>query len=193
MPYATRDELKAILGITGTGEDTVLDLMLEAASDYIDRTTGSFFSPVTTTRYYDYQDRNILWLDRPLHSLTSVTNGDGTTLTTTEVRPMPLAGPPYVWLETRWSSGVLFTPGTSGGESAHAVTGVWGHLDASGNTPSAIRDLTLRVAAIFYNQRQYGGLESARMGDTSFRFRDEVVPAELREEIIGFRFPRFRG
>jgi len=192
MAYTTTAAVKAHLGITGTGQDSVIDGLVAAAGRIIDNYTGSFFEAVTGDRTYDYQTDVTLWLDAPLHSLTTVTNGDGEAFASGELRTMPLNGPPFVWLEVMGSSGTVFEPGDSGGQSAITVTGTWGHLDASGNTPTDITTAATMIAAWLYNRRQYHGVSTFGTAETRVRFNEDNLPLEIREILDGYRFPQFR-
>ena len=52
-PYVTAEELKALLGITGTEyQDAAIELACAAARDVIDGYMGTEFTPTTETRYF---------------------------------------------------------------------------------------------------------------------------------------------
>ncbi len=51
--YATLADLKGVLGVTSTTDDTVMRKMLEAASRSIDRYTNRFFHTQTGTKIFD--------------------------------------------------------------------------------------------------------------------------------------------
>jgi hypothetical protein len=81
--YATLDALRNRFGLasTDTGDDArLLDKLRQAASQ-LDRYTGRSFAPLVATRKFDYQDRKtLIFRGFDLLSLTSITNGDGTTV-----------------------------------------------------------------------------------------------------------------
>ena len=79
--YATLAEYKAWIAVRGlagavgtdASDDTVIELLIEAASRYIDRETARrfFLTATDETRYYQADESNKLWVDE-IGSLTSI-------------------------------------------------------------------------------------------------------------------------
>lgn len=88
--YATIADLKGILGITSTTDDTVMRKMLEAASRSIDRYTNRFFYTISETKYFD--GAKTLWTPDVLSITTLKTDedGDGTYENTFQVSTAPV-------------------------------------------------------------------------------------------------------
>lgn len=190
MAYATLEELKQALNIRSTTYDQELNALLEAATDLIDAWTRSTFVAVNDTRYFDYQTSTRLWLDFPLHDLVSITNGDGTIIFPSDVVLYPLSGPPYAWIILKSTADTLFTASPAGAADI-AVTGVWGHLDSSGNTPQPIRRACVIVASWLFNRRQHAGVERVAMPDASVMFSPDF-PLEARIILDGYTWQYWR-
>jgi hypothetical protein len=80
---------------TDTADDAVLEAILEAATGYIEDNTQRQFTPFIETRRYDVPQGRELRLDAPLLEVITLTNGDGTVLTTTEYHLEPRNASPY--------------------------------------------------------------------------------------------------
>lgn len=70
--YATLDQIKATLDITGTTYDAVLTDHLRRASRLVERSAGYEFYPALATRYEDGGGTDELWLSQPWLELTTV-------------------------------------------------------------------------------------------------------------------------
>jgi len=88
--YATLADYKAYILESGqsvstdSADDAVIESLLDMASRYFDEGTGRFFFPLVVTNYYDTPASRLLELDFDLCEIISITNGDGTTLPSTE-------------------------------------------------------------------------------------------------------------
>lgn len=89
--YATLTGLRRVLALssTQTDDDELLLSLLQTASRLIDGYTGRQFFPVQATRTYTVQNPATLLLDADLLALSSLTNGDGTTIPTAAVHVEP--------------------------------------------------------------------------------------------------------
>ena len=131
--YAELDEFKAyaIPGQPANAEDdSSIEIMIEAASRYIDGETKRVFFASTGTRNFDVPDLGDpeLWLDDDLLSITTLTNGDGNTIPSTEYVLYPAnIGPKYA-IRLKISSDVVWEPESDGDEKqVIAVAGNWGY------------------------------------------------------------------
>lgn len=61
--YATLAEIKAMLDITDTVDDTALENAITAASRWIEKHTARRFYPLTETRYYTADNHHVLVVD----------------------------------------------------------------------------------------------------------------------------------
>ncbi|GIV82782.1 MAG: hypothetical protein KatS3mg051_2136 [Anaerolineae bacterium] len=155
MAYATLAELKAYLGITGTTDDMLLTDLLVRSQAIIDAATQrTFEATADSTRYLDAVedvDGRVLWLDRvgDLAQITSITNGDGSSVASSEYVTEPRNQAPYYAIQLKASSSVAWTYSDSP-ENAIAITGRWAY---SVTPPDDIVHACIRLAAYLYRQK----------------------------------------
>ncbi len=153
MSYCTVTELKSYLNITNTGDDALLATLIARAQALIDRHTGRVFEATSdTTQYMDADsdvDGVLLWLPDDLCAITTVTNGDATTVTTTDYVTQPRNSTPYYALKLKASSEISWTWDTTP-ENAISILGRWAY---SLTAPADIVQACIRWAAYLYRQR----------------------------------------
>lgn len=132
--YASISDIKAVdrLNITDTTSDIVLTDVVEAISRWIDDVTGRRFSPVTETRYFTAQARDIIWVDDISASagllLYTDDDGDGVyentwAATDFNLRPYnPRSGWPFEAIEIT-PNGDFYFPSTKRGVKITAAFG----------------------------------------------------------------------
>lgn len=132
--YTTLSEVKAILRITDTVDDALLETCIESSSRQIDTHCERVFTSGTATRVYAPQDSYVTVID-DLISLTSLKTSTGAdsvfdvTWTTTDYQLEPLNGiaggsySPYTSI--RAVGDYLFT--TAANEATVELTGVFGY------------------------------------------------------------------
>lgn len=134
--YATLSEYKAYF--VGRGgevqpdiqDDGVIEQLLESASRYLDAKMGRWFYPRIETRSYDVPEDNRLWFDADLLEVTTLTNGDDTTIASTQYNLLPKNVSPKYALEIKDVSSVTWEDDSSGDtEFVIDVLGVWGFHD----------------------------------------------------------------
>lgn len=150
--YVTRETLKAALDVKFTARnDPQVDLAIAASTRDVDKQMQRTFSPVTTTRYFDWPNyqRTVpwrLWFDSwELAAIpTSVTTG-GVAIPLSECFFEPVnSGPPYTYMELNRSSTAAFGVGPTPQRDI-AITGTWGYaLDSApaGVLGAAVTDTT---------------------------------------------------
>lgn len=172
MAYATLEQLRSTLTSGGNTlpatDDYLLTLYLEDAQALIDDFTHrTFEASAATTRYFDaladvrtldtLGPRTIGGTERTLWlggydlaaAPTSVVNGDGTTIASTEYVLEPRNETPYYAITLKSGSSVTWTYDDSP-ENAIAITGYWAY---SRTADALIRGATLALAAWCYRQR----------------------------------------
>lgn len=160
--YCTIADLKAYLGITGTGDDTLLYDCILRAQKLIERKTGRVFEvTVSTTHYFDAVADvagSVLWFDDDCCSLTTVTNGDAdsTVITSAYYVTQPRNTTPYHAIKLLSSSGYSWEY-TNDPENAIQVSGKWGY---SATPPDDIVQACVRLAAYLYRQKDQQLIES---------------------------------
>ena len=168
--YCTLDEFKDHLRAGNTDlredptDDNVIERIIQQTSRFIDAKTQRHFYPIVETRYFDTPentlDDRVLWLDDDLLAVTTVTNGDDTTLSSTEYNLYPANEYPKYALRIKQSSDYYWERDSSDNrEQVIDILGFWGYhndysrrawltgstLNEGGALTSA--DVTLTVAS----------------------------------------------
>jgi len=150
MSYASTIQLKEYLGITSTVvDDNLLDDLIERAEGLIDAYTGRSFESTTATKYFgegDTDGRDLPLYGHDLLTVTTLTNGDGTELTSSEYRLFPRNDNPK-WMVRL---GEAYSWNFSDGDSEISVAGTWGY---SATPPLDIQHACIRLAAFLYRQK----------------------------------------
>lgn len=157
MAYPTTANFKTWKGISGSGEDTQIGWGLEAAIALLERETGRKFVSSSATekfaqRYVSKRGRR-LNVFRDLLTITTLTNGDLTVITSTYYELLGVSGQ-YYGVELYQASPYRFAQGSDG--TRISVAGTWGYLDSDGNTPDLAFETILQVADVYYRARQMG-------------------------------------
>lgn len=186
MSYISADQLKTYIGLSSsiTDDDTVLQMFCDSATQLIEAEVGfSFKVSADTTRYFTYgidvavngahwRDRQTLIFDTWLASApTTVTNGDATTISSSDYILKDANRAPYYSLQLKENTTADWTYSDSP-ENAISVTGKWGW---STKPPSDILQLTYRLSAYFYRQK-----DSQIFDSTAF---SELGPIQLKAQL----------
>lgn len=153
MAYTTLAEVKLYAGITTTNDDVLLEQCITRAQRAIDTYCKRTFEALSdTTRYFDaVADVNgrLLYLDHDLTSVTSITNGDGTTVGASNYVLVPANYWPAFAIQLKSSSNVTWTYNDTP-ENAIAVVGRWAYALTA---PADVVQACVRLAAWFYRQK----------------------------------------
>lgn len=165
MAYVSTAQLKTYMGITGTGDDALLALCVDRAQHTIESYTNRVFeSTADTTRKYtpiidrlysgfgfngDLIDDYTLDTQYDLISITSITNGDGSSIPTASVVTLPINFTPSYAIRIKQASGYFWTY-TGSPEASVSIVGRFGY---SLTAPANIQQATLRLASQMYRQR----------------------------------------
>lgn len=174
--YTTWAAVKTYLGVTGVTDDTLGALLVTRACAMIDRFCRRQFVALTATRTFDVPSSETLWLDEDLISVSAITNGDGTTVASSQYVLLPHNVTPKYAIRLRSAASVSWVASsTTGDEQAISVAGSWGYSAAP---PDDIVQMAIRSTAWLYKQRD------APFGTTA---RPDVgiveVPAALPEDV----------
>ena len=181
MAYCGVDELKEYLGVTGTADDAMLLTLLAAAQRTIDSYCArTFEATADTVRTFDSQrdvDGYTLTVDSDLCAITSIVNGDGTTISNSHYVTEPRNETPYYAIRLKTSAGKVWTSTVSGdSENAITITGKWAY---STSAPSDIAHVCKRLAAYIYRQKDNAGdLDRAVIAGNS-----TILPAQIPNDI----------
>jgi hypothetical protein len=180
--YCTAANIKSIgrLNLEGAEYDFALSDFATAASRWIDRYFGGpddlFAATVADTRYFDAcaVDGYALKLDKPLLSITTLTNGDGLVISSGSYRLQPRNGEYY------WSIRLLTTHTGwmfSTDDSEIGVNGVWGF---AATVPSPVKEAAAMLAGWIFKRYQ------SALQDASINFElgqvvySEAMPKQVR-------------
>ena len=181
MAYCGVDELKEYLGVTGATDDAMLLTLLAAAQRTIDSYCArTFEATADTVRTFDSQrdvDGYTLTVDSDLCAITSIVNGDGTTISNSHYVTEPRNATPYYAIRLKASAGKVWTSTVAGdSENAITVTGKWAY---STSAPSDIAHVCKRLAAYIYRQKDNAGdLDRAVIAGNS-----TILPAQIPSDI----------
>lgn len=166
MPYITLNEAKAYIGNTQTTDDTLIEnVLIPAAEAFIESDAGAqrrYQVSADTTRSFDAErdtDGRALYLDGDLCQITSITNGDGTTIASSQYVTETAGGDrnsaPWRVIRLRQAATVYWQAhATNGPENAIAIVGRWG---ASTTPPEKVKQWTRELVAYLYRRQQSGG------------------------------------
>lgn len=154
MAYATISDLRSAGVTTEQANDDRLTYLLNAATEYIDRVTGQWFEPRTSTLVFD-GGHTTLWPPAPIISITSITVNDTALNVSTDVitRGTIATDPtevPRIWLR---STGPTWIASAGRGKERRwpngrqniRVTGSFGYVRSDLSTPFEIREVAQRL------------------------------------------------
>ena len=180
MPYASLSQLQTYLNLDPARDEELLNDLLNRATKAIDRFTDRTFTASDDTRYYgpEHVEGQDLFLDSDLLSLSSLTNGDGTTLADTTYWLLPRNRPPYSVI--RLKSAYSWSFNTDG---EVAVEGSWGY---AADAPDDIVQACVRLAAFFYRQKDAQVFGTTAVPGLGLEL-PATLPADVRELLAPYR------
>lgn len=138
-----KDVRDTYLNIVGTGDDALMLSIIRSVCEDMQKIAHRHFTPRIETRYFDYLrdvEGAYLWLDADLLEVTTLTNGDGTTIASTKYVFEPRNMTPYFGLKLLNSSGVYWAYNQDN-ENAVSIAGVWGYHEDYANAWQAVDTL----------------------------------------------------
>lgn len=177
--YCTAAQIKAEgrLNISAISYDVELAALATAASRWIDRHCNlpidGFSASASATRYYGLNDLSgkTLFLDTPLLSVTTLTNGNGTVIDSANY-----------WLEPRntapkWQitlkSAYAWTIAT---DEWVSVAGVWGY---SATAPEPVREAAAMLAGWMFKRYQAALQDSTALVEFGELVYNEAIPKQV--------------
>lgn len=130
--YATLTDYKSYHTITSTDltDDAVINQLLEGASRLLDSKTGRKFYPTIETLKYDLPKTPILYVEDDLLELTTLTNGDNTTISSANYFLHSPNATPYWGVELNTTSNITWQANTNGNEKqVISILGLFGFRD----------------------------------------------------------------
>lgn len=157
MAYTEVALVKEYLEISSNELNSLIERCVDATTEVITSYCRQRFeahgNQATTTRYFHAindvcENQTVLMLDEPLSSISSIVNGDGTTITAQQYKTQPYTDKP--WHCIVLIDGTTWTY-TSTPWGAISVTGHWTY---SQNTPEEIQLAATELAAFYFQKRQ---------------------------------------
>lgn len=199
--YATLAELKAMLSeatmVTNTGDDAVMEDIIEAASRHIDNETRRRFYSTSAdeTRYYSTNNPGRVFID-DLLTITSLKTDEDldrtyeTTWASDDYDLCPdnalLNGEPYTWIEVSPLGDYTFPKQ----RKAIQVIGTFGFSTAA---PDDIKQACLAISVSLYQSRRGMGVEGvAQVTGAGVVITPRDVP-QMAQKIIDFRRKNWGG
>ena len=186
--YTTYTDLKTYLDIPSgtTADDTLLTTLITRAQGRIDRYCGqSFEATGDTTRYFSAAraedggavDGRDLILDAPLCQITSVTNGDGTVVSSGNYVKLPINGARWYALRLKASSRLFWTYDDDIESDLIAVVGRWAY---SLTAPDDIVQAATLLSAWYYRRRD----NANDLDRTVVTAEATLLPGRLPQEVM---------
>lgn len=160
MAYTDADGIKAYLKITDDADDTLISALATRAQKIVEAKTARVFEAASdTARTFDAladteldrygARRDLVFYGADLCAITSIVNGDGTTIASTKYVTLPKNVTPYYGIRLLASSGYVWEY-EDDPEDAITVTGKWAY---SATVPDDIVQATVRLGAYLYKQK----------------------------------------
>jgi hypothetical protein len=173
MTYTTATDIRNYMGLHGTDEESLLNVLIGAAQsaidDYCHRTFEALYDTTRTFAAQYAAQGAFLLLDADLCVLTSVTNGDGTTLDPASY-VLVTQDPPYEALRLRPEAGITW-------QGTISVTGRWSY---SLSPPASIIQATREYVAFLYRAGDTQGERLRRGVETG-------LPLHLRQLLAPYQ------
>lgn len=184
--YATLPEYRAFAKVTSTAQDSVFETIIEGVSRYIDLKTQRRFYAKTDTRYFDRPSGRELELDEDLLTITTLSNGDGVEITSSDYNLIPRNDPPYRAIRLTQTSTIFWTLDDEGNsEFVIDVAGTWGYMT---DHTDDIREACLTISQSFV-KRRFGENVSgiAKVTAAGVVITPQDVPSAAAEVIAIYR------
>ena len=184
MAYTDASTLKQYLGITSSTDDALLTSLIARAQSAIDTyTQRTFEASADTTKYFDAVRPHVngallSWetLGLDLCAVTTVTNGDSTTVSSSNYVTEPRNTTPYHGLRLKANSGITWTYDTDW-EGAISITGRWAY---STSAPDDIAHACIRLAAFYYKQKDAGTFDTVAVPEAGVITVPQGMPRDVQ-------------
>lgn len=180
--YTSNTDLKVYLGIasSNTDDDALLTTLIARAQAAIDaHCRQTFEAAADTIRTFDAIADVCgprLMLDAPLCAITTITNGDGTTVASDKYVKEPRNSTPWWALTLKSNAGIVWTY-SDAPEGAISIEGRWAYATTA---PVDVVQACTRLAAYLYRQRD-NALDLDRtviVGDTT------IMPLSIPRDVM---------
>lgn len=197
MTYITATDIKSFLAIDSNTDNALLESLAGRAQRYIELWTGRVFeASADSVKTFDavadvYPDETgaltlLLWGKRyDLCAITSVVNGDGTTVASSQYVTEPRHETPYQGLRLKRNATASWTY-TDAPENAIAITGKWTY---SASAPADVIQATLDLAVYIYRRRgvEGAGLDRVVISPSGVTMAPPGLPETVKGAVKAYR------
>lgn len=186
MAYTTLANAKAYLGIptATTADDALLTSFLAQVTNFVDTTCGYKLESTAGTRYYNLEviGNLSLYLDYPLLSITTLTNGNAVVIPSTEYRLFPLN------YSTKWEIRLkvesTYTWDFTNSDSLITVEGNWGLYST---VPDEITHVANRMIGYLYRQKDNANDLDRTVALQSGLLLPSQIPSDVTSIILKYK------
>lgn len=180
MAISNLGNIKTYLGIESdnTADDTLLASLMAKAQGIIERETGKKFDvSVETTLSFtnDNVDGGKLFFDEMCAAITTVTNGDGVVIASTQFDTMPKRHAPYYGIQLRWDANVVWDTW----DSDITVKGKWGYSTVA---PADIVQACDRLTMYLYRTKDNADVDKILFTDYG-KVVSSAIPSDVRRTL----------
>jgi len=141
-----------------TDDDGIIEIIIEAACRYVDQQMGRQFYTTTEDRNFDVPSGRILWIEDDFIAVNSITNGDGTSISSDEYNMLPANKTPKYAIKLKESSTVIWEGDSdSNYEQVITLNCDWGY---SSSVPKDIEMAVYEIAKSAYHRKKGENLDS---------------------------------
>lgn len=183
MAYADVATLKQYLGNTTNSDDALLAALLARAQKAIDsHTRRTFEASADSTKYFDcappYVHGRYLHVSEvgDLCAITTITNGNGSTVAASAYVLEPRNGTPYRAIKLKDNSTISWTY-SSTPENAISIAGKWAY---STSAPDDIVHACIRLAAFYYKQKDAGTFDTVAVPEAGIITVPQGMPRDVQ-------------
>lgn len=192
MAYITSANLKTYLGITGSGDDALIAILVANAQKAVDTfCSRTFEASSNATRYFtvgvDTKGRD-LFLDEDLAAINTVTtNADAASPTSltqdTDYIALPRNITPYHTLRMLSSSDYTWDY-TDDPEMGIEISGKWAYSETA---PADIVQACYRLAGYYYRQKDAQVFDVTAIPDAGVITVPQGIPADVQRILMPYR------
>jgi len=183
MAYCSVTDVKQYLGTSGTGDNELIETLINSAQSDIDEFTQRTFEASTnTTRYFDaVRDTDGLWLflDEDLVSINTITNNADAAspemISASEYITNPRNQTPYFAIKLL-SSSDKYWDYTDDSEMGIEISGKWAYSETA---PNDIKQACIRLAAFMYRQKDAQVFDVTAIPDAGVITIPVGIPADV--------------
>lgn len=196
--YATLDELKRELAIESLHvlDDAVLEGIIEDASRAVDNHCARQFFAAAASGSYDLPDFGdpVLWMGDDWLTVTTITNGDGTTIAASLCDLWPVNAVSHVALRIKNSANASWSATSSGDElGVISLAGSTGYVNRAASDAKSAQIISntkracLIIAGALYRKRTGQESTSATVTAAGVVLAPQGIPRDAAQLLEGYR------